>query len=708
MYITKYKKEEEYVVFNDGDPDLKPVIFKVEDIPNDNKIHGYNLPLKDQIYRRSEPPQKLLSLMKRCKVIQKADPKKNPFVNDIINRELFSYQNKYEDIHRWIENEWRRRTYGDWYFIGGKRIYVSGLMCYWMDYWHLEHGLPVYKDANRRYFHFLTEAVKSPHCYGIIEVTKRRDGKSKRAACAMYESITREMSARGGIQSKNDDDARDFYRNHILYGFKNMSFWFQPVHAYFKEPQSELFFDGGIVQGDDQLSLRATIDYKAAKPLAYDGSRLTFYISDEEGKLETYDANERWGKVKPVLRSHDGSIIGKSIHTTTVEDGGVYGMDKFKELWDASDYHLRNSVNETSSGLWRIFNPAQDGLIVDEFGYSMIEQSKKMLIEQRTLLDKNSTSYSEQIRKYPMTIREAFTISAEGCPFNKDILMRRIESFFGGNEFVVKGDFQWENGISDSKVVFYPNSMGRFYVSYTPPDTINNQIELINGNKTPGNKTKFVAGADTFNYDKTEGQGSKGGGAVFMPFNPIMEGNLKGREEFSSDEDYNEHLLRYKTERFVCTYSYRPPTKEEYVEDMIKMCVYYGCFMFPELNFDHVQKGFEKRGYGGYLLHKYDRGSQKFKQNSGDVTNENTKDNLFRVVGEYIKAHGEVEFHDELLKECLRVTYSTMTDYDLFAASAYALYAREFLAVWYKREERKNNVNKTNNIGTKWFVPQRV
>lgn len=703
MHITRYKKEEEYFYYNNDDPDLKPIIFKLEDIPNDNKIHNYNLPTNQQIYRHSEPPQKLLALMRRCKKIQKADTKKNPFINDVINREIFSNQTKYDDIIRWIENEWRRRLYGDWYFIGGKRIYVSGLMCYWMDYWMLEHGLPTYKDANRRYFQFVTESINDKDCYGIMEVTKRRDGKSKRASCVMYEAITRDLSGRGGIQSKNDDDARDFYRNHILYGFKHMPFWFQPVHTYHKEPQAELFFDGGTVQGDDQLSLRSMIDYKPAKPLAYDGSRLTFYISDEGGKLETYDVKERWEKVKPVLRSHDGTIIGKSIHTTTVEDGGVYGMDKFKKLWDASDFHKRNELNQTESGLWRLFQPAYDGYLVDNFGYSLLEKSKSVLKEQRKLIDKNSSGYAEEIRKYPLSIREAFTISANGCPFAKDILMRRVEYFFGGNQYVVQGDFLWENGVQDSKVVFVPNSLGRFFVSYLPSESMNNQIEMISGKKTPGNKTKFIAGADTFNYDKTDSQGSNGGGAVFMPFNPILEGNLKDMNEFSSEEDYNNHLLKYKTERFVCTYSYRPPTKSEYVEDMIKMCVFYGCFMFPELNFDHVQTGFKKRGYEGYLLHKYDKKTSKFKTNSGDVTNENTKDNLFRVVGEYIKTHGSVEFHDELLKECLKVTYSSMTDYDLFAASAYALYGKEFLNVWYKREERKNQNNNNGGKGTNWF-----
>ena len=42
--------------------------------------------------------------------------------------------------------------------------------------------------------------------------------------------------------------------------------------------------------------------------------------------------------------------------------------------------------------------------------------------------------------------------------------------------------------------------------------------------------------------------------------------------------------------------------KEEYGDDMIKMCVYWGCPMFPETNVPFVREHFEKNGYSGMLI----------------------------------------------------------------------------------------------------------
>ena len=46
---------------------------------------------------------------------------------------------------------------------------------------------------------------------------------------------------------------------------------------------------------------------------------------------------------------------------------------------------------------------------------------------------------------------------------------------------VTQGNFQWKNGIKDTEVMFYPNKDGRFYITWVPDQSIQNNIIIKNG-----------------------------------------------------------------------------------------------------------------------------------------------------------------------------------------------------------------------------------
>ena len=692
----KYKTQEQVVILNDSDDDLKEIVFPCPDIPNDRDILNYGMPQHLQKFYHVKYPERLIALMKRIskevdehngRTRMKADRK---IFADEMHRELRKYKDKYDDIWRFILEEWRRRLYGVWFFNNGIRTYVTGKMYYWMNYWSVTESEIVYMDRDRRFFHFLTEAVNDKDCIGIVEMTRRKTGKSVRAAMSLYEEMTRMINRHCGIQSKNDKDASDLFDKVVL-GWKGMPFFFQPIHSHLlSAPASELKFTTGEGEQIEQIDLGSFCDFRSAKASAYDSTYLGYYISDEEGKLETVNAMQRWDVVKPAMFNPFGQKTGFSHHTTTVEEVGREGFRPFKEIWDGSDYHKRNALNRTETGLWRVFFPAYDGEMIDDFGMSKLRESKEKLDIERSSLKEGSGSYYENIRKFPYTTRECFTINAAKCPFDKDKLYKRSMFFFNGNDYIRVGDFVWKNGEKNTEVEFIDNPKGRFRVSYLPSESLRNKSTIRGGIKVPANGHLFVAGGDTFNFDVTEGEGSNGGGAVFMRFNPVMESPLSDMPEGLTDKQKNDMWFRYKTKRFVCTYNFRPPSKEEYIDDMIKMCVFYGCQMFPEMNHPHIQDGFKKRKYVGYLMHKYDEKKQKLKDNSGDVTNDLTKDALFMVVQEHILSSCDYEFHNEFLDECLSVTYDKMTDYDLFSACAYALYGNSLSMHLVEAEKQRN------------------
>lgn len=696
--MSKYDKIEEFIFVNDLDPDLKTIEIKCPDIPNDHLIHNYGAQESKQKYRPLEIPDRLKMLVNNARKMHTREPKKYPFVNDIINQELIRYRHRYEDVHRFILRQWERRTYGDWYFIKGKRIWIPPQMTYWLDAWKLDVGEPQFRMKDRKYFGLWWDTLLDENSYGIIEVTRRKDGKSVRAACLLFEAISRNVRSRGGIQSKNDTDAGDFFRNHVVPGMRDLPFYFQPIHQHNqKTPNNDIKLHSGINDGTSSMELYSEIDFRAAKPLAYDSTYLKCYISDEEGKLELYDAYERWEKVKPALRNHLMEVNGKSIHTSTVEDSGVYGLKKFKEMFFDSQYHERKE-GSTKTGLSAIFYPAFEGVVVDEYGFDDIEAAKRKVDAEIGSTKKNTKNYYEKVRKNPRTLREAFIVNAGGCPFDKDILLNRSSQFFSGNPYLVTGDLVWKDNKPDTEVMFVKKPGGRFKLSYIPNEAMRNNKEWRKGSWRPKNQHLFIAGGDTFNFDKTEGEGSKGGGAVYMFHNPIMEQHIQNMPERFTNDEKEMYYLEHKTDRIVCTYSFRPDNgKKGYVEDMIKMCVFFGCGMFPEHNYTHIQDGFVARGYSGFLVHKFDVKKGKVKDKPGDFTNEDVKDKLFDSVDQYIIRNGENEFHNDFIDECLEVTYDTMTDFDLFTSCAYALYGASLLN--YKREIQERRKKRVRESG---------
>ena len=42
---------------------------------------------------------------------------------------------------------------------------------------------------------------------------------------------------------------------------------------------------------------------------------------------------------------------------------------------------------------------------------------------------------------------------------------------------ITRGNFQWVNGIKDTKVMFYPDPKGRFKITWTPPVHLQNNVK---------------------------------------------------------------------------------------------------------------------------------------------------------------------------------------------------------------------------------------
>lgn len=212
-----------------------------------------------------------------------------------------------------------------------------------------------------------------------------------------------------------------------------------------------------------------------------------------------------------------------------------------------------------------------------------------------------------------------------------------------------------------------------------------NRFLNIEGVKVPANYLQFVAGSDTFKFKNTKSsKKSDGGGAVFMKRNHTIDTDERPIED-------------WETYKFICTYLYRPPDKDIYCEDMLMMCIYYGCKMCPEINVPAVMDHFNRRGYQGYLHYVINKKTGRYEKNPGYNTGVKELETMFRLYHAYIQNHGYRIVHDDLLEQLQEIT-DDMGDYDLFTAGGECLMAIEDEEAFYfgDREDEEEGEDISN------------
>jgi len=618
------------------DPDLHPIKISIPvECPSITKIAGYGLPAKEQMWKRDPLPERLAKLQ---------DNTAFETIEEIWE-ELEKDQEYYEDEIKYIKIQWKRRREGYWFYNNGLPIYISGNHYFYLNAWQMDIGHPDYRDRDRKWWLTVNQFHKDKRCLGTNYPKHRREGATNRTQCWMYELISRTPRAHGGIQSMTEDHARDgVFQDHLIAGWRSLPFFFQPIHEGTTNPKSALrFFSpakkayGGSLRGIRGDALNSYIDFKPSNVNAYDTFKLIAFHNDECGKTTAVKITERHNVVRQCMSLGAGKIfVGFCINTSTVGEMTKNGGENFKILCDQSHYNKRPANNQTLSGLYNFFMPSTEGLegFIDKYGNSQTAFAELHIKNklQAYREEGDMDGYNEFARQHPITFRSCFRGAAKNCNFNAVILAERLEEFAFGNPYLVRGNFKWEDDIRDTRVYWSPDPhKGRFFTSHllTPHES---NMQIWDGEvKLPNNITNFIAGGDPFKFNRTEGNvRSKGGGAVFQKHDVSID---------TPDTPTGE----WKTHRFSCTYQNRPMTKEDYGEDMLMMCVYYGCEMNCEINVDFLWDYFERRGYAGYLYYGVDRKTGRLKATPGTNTSAVTQDDIYREYHTYIERHGKRE-----------------------------------------------------------------
>lgn len=497
-----------------------------------------------------------------------------------------------ENLEEFKRTEWDRRLNGFWYQNNDKQVYLTGMHYFYLQWWHIDIGTPKFRLPDLEKFYFMQYCIEDPYCMGMLEVTKRRFGKSYVAGLFVTEYTTRTKMTNGGIQSKTGSDAKKFFSKTVVNPFRRLPKLFRPEYdmGLGVNPKSEMRFQKTNVRGKkseegiDKDELGSIIDWQSADGVAYDGQKLHRYVADECGKTTEVNVYDRHEIVRYCLLDDEGNIIGKALYTTTVEkleteQNGI--QDAFKLLWDESNQNKKKENGRTASGLYRFFMSAKKTRNFDPYGYPDEEKTLKAILSDRETVKNNSRALSARIRKEPLTIEEAFMSDSDKCIFNTHNIANRKKTLL-------------ENPVLKRKILFYRDidqkvkwreatqNEDDFHWKITQFPKKGEENSFVNDNKLRKPNRVHDGAISIDGYSNSQGGkfGSKASAWIGRRFDPLDPNN---------------------TGKAIGWLYGRPSIKETLHEQVLLASEYYGYKCWYEHNSDDYLSYFRDRGRILYL-----------------------------------------------------------------------------------------------------------
>ena len=567
--------------------EIESLLIQLPKKPEKKNILFYNLKPKDQRWQRQEMPKEL---------------------NQVKSMDDW-YESPREFQLRWgsyIEEEFRRRREGVWFYNNGIATYVTSHHYMFLQWSSIDIGYPSYLEFQRRLFIHFAACEADPRCLGQIYTKCRRSGYTNMSAATLVDEGSQVKDKLLGIMSKTGADAQEaVFGSKVIPIFKSYPFFFAPVIDGTTNPRMELAFrepSKRITKNNKTATrgeaLDTIINWKNTVMNAYDGSKAHRLFFDEAGKYEKgIDIREIW-RIHRTCLIVGRKVIGKAMIGSTVNPLDRGGRE-FRGLYHDSDPNQRNENGRTKSGLYKIFIPAYEALegFFDQYGMPIVEDptvptitedgtltsigARTFLKNERKGQQHNSYELNEIIRQFPFTEDEAFRDSTKASLFNITKIYEQIQ--YNDELFpnpVVVGNFCWEGGVQDTKVMFKPDPNGRWRITWMPPIELRNKTQVERNQKVAPNDFLGCGGVDSYDLDATtDGRASKGACHLMTKFN-----------------------MQYPSNMFVAEYASRPPLAKIFYEDVLMASVFYGFPLLVENNKYGIVRYFESRGYDGYLM----------------------------------------------------------------------------------------------------------
>ena len=634
---------------------------------------------------------------------------------------------------RWtpyIEEEFDRRDFGFWFLNNGEPTYVTGSHYMYLQWSKIDVGYPDVREANRILYIHLEACKADTRCFGQCYLKIRRSGFSFMSSSEAVNIGTITKNSHIGILSKTGGDAKSMFTGKVVPVSVNYPFFFKPIQDGMDRPKTELAYRAPAqkisrknmyeVAASKMDGLDTVIDWRNTANNSYDGEKLVFLVHDESGKwLKPENINANWKVTKTCLRL-GSKIIGKCMMGSTCNALNKGGKE-FKQIYYDSKVSTRSKNGRTKSGLYSLFIPMEwnyEGFI-DRYGMPVIDTPSEPvegidgeMIYQGVVeywnneaesLKGDPDALNEFYRQFPRTESHAFRDESKSSLFNLSKIYQQIDfndTLIEG-QHVTRGNFHWENGVKDSRVVWAPNPQGRFYVSWVPPKDLQNNVIRKNGNFYPGNEHIGSFGCDSYDISGTvDGRGSKGA--------------LHGQTKYHMDNaPVNEFFLEYVA---------RPQTAEMFFEDVLMALVFYGMPVLAENNKPRLLYHLKNRGYRAFSMNRPDKhysALSKTERELGGVPNssEDMKLSHASAIEAYIEKYVGIDmdgifrepgvvgsmYFNRTLNDWARFNINNRTAYDASISSGLAIMANQRHMYLPQQKQSKISINlaRYNNKGSR-------
>ena len=678
-------------------------------------ISGLNIglpPVPEKVYKRSDK--------KSEQYWQREDlPRELSKIQSIFHWNEMPSQFK-DRLVDYIENEFDYRERGFWFMNNGEPTYITGSHYMYLQWASIDVGYPDFREANRIYWIYWEACRADNRSFGMIYLKIRRSGFSFMASSECINVGTLARDSRVGILSKTGADAKKMFTDKVVPINSRLPFFFKPIMDGMDKPKTELSFripaskitKKNMYNSEEDTieGLDTSIDWKNTEDNSYDGEKLLFLAHDESGKwLRPNNIKENWRVTKTCLRL-GSKIIGKCMMGST-SNALSKGGSNFKDIYEDSSVLHRNANGQTKSGLYSLFIPMEWNMegFIDLYGMPVFNAPEEPILGVDKILIKNGAidyweaevdslksdadALNEFYRQFPRTESHAFRDESKQSIFNLTKIYQQIDYNDSTirEHHTTRGSFHWRDGVQDSKVVWTPDSRGRFSVSWIPSKSIQNNVYNRNGTSHPGNEHMGSFGCDS--YDISAVVGGRG-----------SNGSLHGMTKFHMDEaPVNEFFLEYIA---------RPQTAEIFFEEVLMACIFYGMPILIENNKPRLLYHFKNRGYRGFCLNRPDKLYNKLSKTERELggipnSSEDVKQSHASAIESYIEKFigmdlaGNYRDSDEMgtmpftrtLEDWAKFDINDRTKFDASISSGLAIMANQKHIYIPEKKESKISIN---------------
>ena len=678
-------------------------------------ISGLNIglpPVPEKVYKRSDK--------KSEQYWQREDlPRELSKIQSIFHWNEMPSQFK-DRLVDYIENEFDYRERGFWFMNNGEPTYITGSHYMYLQWASIDVGYPDFREANRIYWIYWEACRADNRSFGMIYLKIRRSGFSFMASSECINVGTLARDSRVGILSKTGADAKKMFTDKVVPINSRLPFFFKPIMDGMDKPKTELSFripaskitkkNMYNSEEDSIEGLDTSIDWKNTEDNSYDGEKLLFLAHDESGKwLRPNNIKENWRVTKTCLRL-GSKIIGKCMMGST-SNALSKGGSNFKDIYEDSSVLHRNANGQTKSGLYSLFIPMEWNMegFIDLYGMPVFNAPEEPILGVDKILIKNGAidyweaevdslksdadALNEFYRQFPRTESHAFRDESKQSIFNLTKIYQQIDYNDSTirEHHTTRGSFHWRDGVQDSKVIWTPDSRGRFSVSWIPSKSIQNNVYNRNGTAHPGNEHIGSFGCDS--YDISAVVGGRG-----------SNGSLHGMTKFHMDEaPVNEFFLEYIA---------RPQTAEIFFEEVLMACIFYGMPILIENNKPRLLYHFKNRGYRGFCLNRPDKLYNKLSKTERELggipnSSEDVKQSHASAIESYIERFigmdlaGNYRDSDEIgtmpftrtLEDWAKFDINDRTKFDASISSGLAIMANQKHIYIPEKKESKISIN---------------